>query len=154
MGWWSTTIMGGDTPLDFKSTIFEIIDRDQFKDTGKKVRVPLESSQDLFINGKMDDILKGWGCGKTNSAFYINYKSIGFQVLAVLMMGYGCQIKPELKGLMREWILKDDWAQEDQERNTHVKDLLDKLEAYNGSAVAVKSESLLQKFMERKENAN
>lgn len=154
MGWWSTTIMGGDTPLDFKSEIFDLINRDQFNDKGAKVRVPLEKVQSLFLNGKMDDLLNRWGCGKPDEAFYREYKSIGFQVLAVLMMGYGCAIQPELKGLMREWILQDGWAKEDYERRGHVDDLLKKLDGYNGSAVTVKSESLLQKFFEKKENVD
>lgn len=149
MGWWSTTIMGGDTPLDFKSEIFEVIDRDQFKDTGAKVRVPLEKSQSLFLNGKIDDIMNRWGCGKPDETFYKEYKSIGFQVLTVLMMGYGCKIQPELKALMREWILQDGWAKEDNERQGNIDDLIKKLDSYNGSAIAVKSESLLQKWQEK-----
>jgi len=150
MGWWSTTIMGGDTPLDFKSTIFDLIGRDQFNDRGAKVRVPLEKAQSLFLKGKMDDILNRWGCGKPDEEFYREYKSIGFQVLAVLMMEYGCEIKPELKGLMREWISQDGWGKEDYERRGHVDDLLKKLDGYNGSPVKVKSESLFSKFFEMK----
>lgn len=149
MGWWSSTIMGGDTPLDFKSEIFSIIKRDQFKDKGAKVRGPLEQAQTSFLNGGMDTILNTWGCGKPNSAFYNEFKSIGFQVLAVLMMTYACEIQPELKALMREWILKDVWAEEDTERKGHIDELVQALDLYNGSATEISTETLLGKILEK-----
>jgi len=32
MGWWSTDIMGGDSPLDVKDEIFEICEVEEFDD--------------------------------------------------------------------------------------------------------------------------
>jgi len=145
MGWWSKTIMGGDTPLDFKSEFFDLAGVDQFNDKGSKVKKSFEESQDKFIKG-IDKVLKRWGCGKTGSDYYNDQKSIGFQVLAVQMMAHGCVIKEELKDLMLKWIVKDVWASQDTEREQRIKELEEALKNYNSKPTSIKSEGLLQKM--------
>jgi len=145
MGWWSKTIMGGDTPLDFKSEFFDLAGVDQFNDKRSKVKKAFEESQDKFIKG-IDKVLKRWGCGKTGSEYYNDQKSIGFQVLAVQMMVHGCVIKEELKDLMLKWIVKDVWASQDPEREQRIKELEEALKNYNNKPTSIKSESLLQKM--------
>jgi len=145
MGWWSKTIMGGDTPLDFKSEFFDLAGVDQFNDKRPKVKKAFEESQDKFIKG-IDKVLKRWGCGKIGSEYYNDQKSIGFQVLAVQMMTHGCVIKEELKGLMLEWIVKDVWASQDPEREQRIKELVETLKNYNNKPTSIKSEGLLEKM--------
>jgi len=145
MGWWSKTIMGGDTPLDFKSEFFDLAGVDQFNDKGSKVKKAFEESQDKFIKG-IDKVLKRWGCGKTGSDYYNDQKSIGFQVLAVQMMAHGCVIKEELNDLMLKWIVKDVWASQDTEREQRIKELEEALKNYNSKPTSIKSEGLLQKM--------
>jgi len=146
MGWWSKTIMGGDTPLDLKSEFFDVAGVDQFNDRNTKVKKAFEESQDKFIKGGIDKILNRWGCGKPDSAYYNDKKSIAFQVLAVQMMTFGCVIKEELKTLMFEWIPKDEWAEEDNERKRKIDDLIETLMAYNNKPVDVESEGLFEKM--------
>jgi len=145
MGWWSKTIMGGDTPLDFKSEFFDLAGVDQFNDKRSKVKKAFDESQDKFIKG-IDKVLKRWGCGKIGSEYYNDQKSIGFQVLAVQMMTHGCVIKEELKDLMLKWIVKDVWASQDPEREQRIKELEEALKNYNSKPTSIKSESLLQKM--------
>jgi len=145
MGWWSKTIMGGDTPLDFKSEFFDLAGVDQFNDKRSKVKKAFEESQDKFIKG-IDKVLKRWGCGKTGSDYYNDQKSIAFQVLAVQMMVHGCVIKEELKTLMLEWIVKDEWAGEDPEREKRINELVETLKNYDNKPTSVKSEGLLEKM--------
>ena len=145
MGWWSKTIMGGDTPLDFKSEFFDLAKVDQFNDGRPKVKKAFEESQDKFIKG-IDKVLKRWGCGKTGSEYYNDQKSIGFQVLAVQMMTHGCVIKEELKDLMLEWIAKDVWAAEDPERKKRIDELMETLKNYDNKPTSIKSEGLLEKM--------
>lgn len=154
MGWWSTTIMGGDTPLDFKSEFYDVIKMDQFKDKGPKVKKAFEDAQKQFIDGEVDNIMNRWGCGKPNEEFYIDHKSIGFQVLAVLMMENGCEIDPALKALMLEWIPKDAWAQEDNERKRRVNDLLKKVNGYKGQHTTVIDEGLFDAFRKLMDSNN
>jgi hypothetical protein len=147
MGWWSKTIMGGDTPLDFKSEFFDLARVDQFNDKRPKVKKAFEESQDKFIKG-IDKILKRWGCGKTGSEYYNDQKSIAFQVLAVQMMTHGSVIKEELKSLMLEWIPKDVWAAEDRERKKIIDEIIEILKGYADSPVDIKSEGLFDKMFE------
>lgn len=144
MGWWSTTIMGGDTPLDFKSEFYRVIKMDQFKDKGVRVKKAFEQAQTQFISGEIDKIMNSWGCGKPDESFYKDYKSIGFQVLSVLMMENGCELNPELKQMMLEWIPQDSWTQEDDERKKNVDDLLNKVNNYNNKVTTVKGEGLFE----------
>jgi hypothetical protein len=145
MGWWSKTIMGGDTPLDFKSEFFDLAKVDQFNDERSKVKKAFGESQDKFTKG-IDKILKRWGCGKSGSEYYNDQKSIAFQVLAVQMITHGCVIKEELKTLMLEWIVKDVWAAEDPEREKRINELVETLKNYDNKPTSVKSEGLLEKM--------
>jgi len=118
---------------------------DQFNDKRSKVKKAFEESQDKFIKG-IDKVLKRWGCGKTGSDYYNDQKSIAFQVLAVQMMVHGCVIKEELKTLMLEWIVKDEWAGEDPEREKRINELVETLKNYDNKPTSVKSEGLLEKM--------
>jgi hypothetical protein len=152
MGWWSKTIMGGDTPLDFQSVFFDKMGVDQFNDSKKEVKKAFENGQDYFITG-VDAVLNRWGCGNPDEEFYIDYKSIGFQVLAVIMMEHGIKINQELKVLMLECIPNDEWAKEDSERNGYVQNLIDSLKAYEGSKpVKTTSKGLLEAIAEKINN--
>ena len=137
MGWWSTTIMGGDTPLDMQHAIGKHLGGEIGKES-------LELAQEELAQTGIDAILNRWGCGKPDEAFYIDKKSIGFQVLAYLMLQHGCEIKPEVKALMLENIPKDEWAAEDTERKTHIDNLIQALENYNGEPVQLTREGLFE----------
>lgn len=149
MGWWSETIMGGDTPLDLKSEFYEMAGVDQFSPLTEKDKKALAGIQPGFTKGGMDDILNRWGCGKPDEDFYKDTKSIGFQVLAVILMKVGAPIKPKLKTLMLEWIPQDVWSNENPERKKHVDDLLEKVKAYTGKPTSVPEKGLFDAFSDK-----
>lgn len=156
MGWWSTDILGGDTPLDFKSEFYSKLKLDQFKDKGDKVKTAFEKYQKKFVSdGEMDNILNKWGCGEPDESYYRNHKSIGYQVLAVILMENGCQISYDLKDIMLDWIPTDDWASEDGERKTTIQNLVKALKAYDGSVpFKIKSKGLFEVWAEKIQNKN
>ena len=43
MGWWSTDIMGGDTPLDFEDEIFGICGVEKFPESGGRADLTAEN---------------------------------------------------------------------------------------------------------------
>lgn len=149
MGWWSTTIMGGDTPLDFKSDFYDKAGVDQFSPLTPKDKEALSGLQDHFVGSGMDDLLNTWGCGESNGEFYIDHKSIGFQVLAVILMSVGTEIKPEMKALMLEWIPQDEWAKEDSERKGHIDKLLKTLNEYTGEPTTVPEKGLFDVWRDK-----
>jgi hypothetical protein len=148
MGWWSSTIMGGDSPLDFKSSYFNSLDMDEFDTPKKIVGKTLEERQDFFIKGVRETVDR-WGCGKAGEDYHNNKMSIGYQVAAVIMMENGVKIKPELKEIMLEWIPQDEWAGEDKERKGYVNNLIESLKSYDGSKeVNTTSKGLFEVFEE------
>ena len=151
MGWWSATIMGGDSPLDFQGALESKLGIEpNYSETKtpeshkKKLYEAIENHEEMI-----DSILNKWGCGEPEEDFYKNEKSIGFQVLAVLMMECGAEIKPELKTKMLFWIEKDEWANEDTERLGYIDNLQDMVRAYEGEPVKVKNEGLFEVFAKK-----
>jgi hypothetical protein len=43
MGWWSTSIMGGDTPLDFEDEFFHACNVEKFPEEGGKAELSKDS---------------------------------------------------------------------------------------------------------------
>jgi len=86
MGWWSTDIMGGDTPLDFKSEIYDKLGLDQFKAKKPEIKKAFEALSERELKGLIPKTVTKWGCGEPGEDFHTNCTSIGYQVLAVEMM--------------------------------------------------------------------
>jgi hypothetical protein len=142
MGWWSATIMGGDTPLDMEHAIGKLLNGETGKET-------LENSQDELVQTGIDSILNRWGCGEPHEAFYINEKSIGFQVLAYLMLKHGCEIHPSTQEAFLKWIPKDEWASEDDERKGYIDNLIEAIQNYDGKPMKLKNEGLFEVFAKK-----
>ena len=151
MGWWSTDIMGGDTPLDWEDEFYGIASVDKFEgaEKGKCNYIPkdiLEKRQFGYA-----DLLDA----------SINYMEpdIGYQVLAVMMMRAGASIDPVVKGKMVAAALGDQWAKEDSEREETIQGLVKALSQYDDKTpILIKSRGLFQVMAENlsseKENKN
>lgn len=127
MGWWSTSIMGGDTPLDIEAEIFEIcVDTDTEDELNAQV-----------LEGNISQIVK-----TLREQEYHERKSVGFQVLGFTMMTKGATISPELKTEIIEWSKKDEWAEEDGERATIIQNFCNSLEIYDGRPVTINDEGI------------
>ena len=145
MGWWSLKIMGGDSPLDFKSSIYDSLGLDQFEAKPHQTQKAFNELSEDKLNQIIPDIVSEWGCGNPGEDFHTEETSIGFQVLAFLMMESGANIPPSTRQLMEEWIVKDPWSSDDEERKEVIDDHLTKLRNYNGTPPALETgEGLLE----------
>jgi len=129
MGWWSTDIMGGDTPLDFEDEIFDICGTEKFTDD-YSVRNELTAES---LEKNLPQILETL----RNAA-----DPVGFQVLGVLMMKAGATISPELKDEIVEMAKKDDWDEE--ERVATIQNFCQAVETYDGTPVVINSRGLFE----------
>jgi len=137
MGWWSTDILGGDTPLDWEDEFYGIAGVDKF-DNAPKGRINyipkdiLEQKQ--FEYAERLDSSEKWA-----------EPEIGYQVLAVMMMRAGASLDPEIKGKMVTAALGDEWAQEDSEREENIQGLVQALSQYDGKTpILIKSKGLFE----------
>lgn len=140
MGWWSTDIMGGDTPLDIECFIYDILEVQQFVGdtktglTKEHFADPYEIIQKI---GQMDDGY--WLKGDDGNIFY--------QVLGVLMMKAGAPIETALKAKMINAAHKDEWADEDEERKQRMSSFVDALNRYDGTEpFVIKSAGLFDRI--------
>jgi len=142
MGWWSTDILGGDTPLDFEDTYYDICGVEKFPETGKMNEL---TKQDLETNlNKILDFLDADKWGESN---------IGYQVLAVLMLKAGAHISGDLQDFMMQACENDEWAQEDTERKVATTGLFNALAAYdNQIPIEIRSRGLFEVMNEKLNN--
>lgn len=137
MGWWSTTIMGGDSPLDVEDGIYEICKAQKWGEgKGKgKIKIPVKNFMD-----KLPQIIsyieeeRGW------------YLEIGYQVLGVMMMEIGAPIPEELKVRILQAAEADEWAKQDEVRRSHCHKFAKTLRDYNGKSTKIESEGLFAAF--------
>ncbi len=140
MGWWSTDIMGGDSPLDWEDYFYDICDVNKFPEDSDGI-APLKKKD---IEDNLGKII-----AKIESADDPYDKSIGYQVLTVLMMKAGAVIDDDMKKTFTEWIMKDEWAKEEEERMVAVQGLAHALETYDSKRpIVIKSKGLFQTIAE------
>ena len=148
MGWWSEDIMGGDTPLDFQGSIYEKLGSNWQASQSEKKRVFDQASAKTLAE-LIPTIVTQWGCGEPGEDFHTNETSIGYQVLAVEMMGCGSPISDSLKADMLQWIPLDGWSQEDEDRKAKITELVEKLNSYHSFPISIESKGLMEVFQER-----
>lgn len=135
MGWWSTTIMGGDTPLDYQGELTDIISGG-YLTRNDITAAQFENMDEVFVNGKIESLVKSK-----------DDKSIMYQVLMVMAMRVGAKLSSKLKLLAISNIRNDEWQFEDSERKQAIDNLIQTLNQYDGSVrVDVKSEGLFEVF--------
>jgi len=149
MGWWSEDIMGGDTPLDFQSFIYDKLKIDHGQRTKIQIKKAFQGMSETQLLRMIPSIVTKMGCGEPGSDFHNDHTSIGYQVLALEMMSCGVRIQPSLFKQMEKWIPQDLWALECDTRNSKVDFLLKKLYSYDGVPVRIESKGLLEVFHDR-----
>jgi hypothetical protein len=143
MGWWSTDIMGGDTPLDFEDSFFNICKVNKFPEPGKMNHL---SKEDFAKH--LDEML-------VIVHKYDYEKEIGYQVLAVLMLKAGAFISGDLKDFMMQACENDEWAQESEERKLATDGLYNALLRYdNEHPIIIKSKGLFEVMAEKLGDSN
>lgn len=153
MGWWSTTVMGGDTPLDFRGEMLADVCnlKESFWDEYDcDVGHPTVAE---VIESHMHDLIEyAWSIPIEQD------RDIAFQVLGYLILESGIQVSPvvvrALNLAMTEGCDKDSWAAEgDRERIEYIAEFRQQLQEYCGETVEVASESLSEPFRRLSEDA-
>jgi hypothetical protein len=142
MGWWSDDVMGGDTPLDIESFIYDAVGINKYpEDSDEEVRIP----SDAFDYKKIVKFLKDrdgddyWLKGDTGNIFH--------QVLGILMMESGAPINKTLKAKMIKAAQQDEWANEDggdEDRKDKMDAFITKVKNYDGTSTIIKSKGLME----------
>ena len=132
MGWWSTDIMGGDSPLDFEDEFYDIAAVTKFPESGGKTELSkevVEKNFDKFV-------------AAVKKCTY--EPEIGWQVLAVVSLNAGIKIPVAAMAEMRQACVNDQWAKEEEKRRETVDSLLSALNKYNGTPIIITSKGLFE----------
>ena len=149
MGWWSDTVLGGDTPLDIVC--------DLEKTLGIEELYPVrgcwdDNKRDLLrkaFEAKWPEVLKHlsdkehwWSSGDNHS--------IAIQVVAVIAMAAGAEFPKGFKERALKAAEDDEWANEgDGGRRVRMVELKKAIEAYKpGTPAEVAEKGLMEKIYE------
>jgi hypothetical protein len=142
MGWWSTDIMGGDSPLDFEDEFYDIAGVNKFPESGGMTKLNKESVEKNF--DKFVSVVKK-----------CDYEpEVGWQVLAVTAIGAGAKIPVVAMAEMKRACVNDSWAKENDDRKKSVESLLDVLNEYNGTPIIITSKGLFEVINNHISNGN
>lgn len=132
MGWWSTEVLGGDTPLDFieffSRTFFKNKELLNIETPNKAIPEILTQKQNQIIASIPERVVE-WGFAKRSKDFTDNV-SVGHQVVTRLMIDHSIEISRGNKTKLLVSIQKDDWANEDKERRKVINELVKELMNY------------------------
>ena len=146
MGWWSCTIMGGDTPLDAQGDMFDAcgVTSDMFYpdddadlisiiDINEQIKLNVAAMTEVALNDP-----DSW------------YPGVYRQVLGVMVMSAGCDpededVKRALQ-VAREGAEADEW--DDDERRAYVANFIEMIDNYDGTPQEPKSEGVFEKIHE------
>lgn len=146
MGWWSTTIMGGDEPYDFASVfaddIFNLKEID-----GEAEADQSETDQLIEYNRNQINQTLRKAVEFTNDDECREYgdREIAGQVLGVLIMAYGAKMPDDVRQLILECAKNDEWAHDDEKREHQIFKFMEQIKAYpseGGQCVYVDQEGL------------
>lgn len=138
MGWWSTGIMAGDSPLDWEDEFYSLCGVQKWsEDSDKMAKIPkakLEANTEKIVS--VIERERGWE------------KQIAYQVLGVLLMKSGCSIEENLKTNIICAAHLDEWAEEDPGRKKDCEAFIQKIKEYKGTPTEVPSKGLFEVFGE------
>jgi len=131
MGWWSTNIMGGDTPLDFQSKVYEELGKSQFPngfdgDEYEPTPEDFNSNPNLYDKLFTEEFRRNWGKDSYN---------IAKQVFAYMLMKAGGKMTDEVRAETTQACDDDEWANDDLERAAHIRNLKSHIQNYDHSPV-------------------
>lgn len=151
MGWWSTTVMGGDSPLDAEGDLYDIIfegskyqdgcERMDAEDEGELTKEAISKA----LLERLPELLER----VRGPALDLD---IHRQVLGVMILKYGVPITDltsEAIELAIDGAKCDEWAHEDEERAAHMEAFILQLNEYDGNLTEVKHEGLFEKLAEK-----
>jgi len=149
MGWWSCTVMGGDTPLDLQADLIE--------ETGIKY-CDFQDEHDFDMTALKEDMTRDLGkmimyCEKQTNDY--DYRNIAFQVLGAITMEAGVLLDDSVRAKIIDGAKNDEWATEDAERKQFMDAFILQVQTYENKPTQIAYESLFGKvFTALEENKN
>jgi len=138
MGWWSTDIMGGDSPLDVEDAFFEIAQVVKFPESGG------------FATLSKEVVEKNMKAFIAEVKRHADYEpEIAWQVLAVTVLHSGAKLNKAVKTKMIDACDNDEWSFESRERRDSVSSLKKALLKYDGTPIQINSKGLFEVMEER-----
>ena len=142
MGWWSCTVMGGDTPLDLQADLIETagVKYEYFQD---KLDFDMTALKDDFNRdlGKMIMYCEA----QTND---YDYRNIAFQVLGAITMEAGATLPDSVRTKITDGAKNDEWAESSDERKMYMDAFILVVGTYDNTPTEIEYESLFGKFAE------
>jgi hypothetical protein len=161
MGWWSCTILGGDSPLDLLSEIEGIINYSYKENNNDDDFFSLYPLSQMAKNDELRESIKNALIRiDENSAYYFDDKvkdwklrnddkSIFYQIICSIYMASGTPIEDDLLKNGIDAGKNDSWASESDERASYIDAYLDALKGYNHeNPIYENTEGLFSKLAE------
>lgn len=136
MGWWSSCIMGGDTPYDVAGITGDVLGLEEAgfermhmpDDWTKREQTKVKKAFDAYgFKPLLTEVMKRMGAEASED------KPIVYQVVTLLAMSCGAVIPRELKAtLLKRGCDADDlaWAEDDEERKAEIAKLRAAIQSY------------------------
>jgi len=124
MGWWNTTVYGGDSSLDWRENIYNKLKVSEYDEKNNLKPIPVD-----ILSENIDLVTSMISKCETNE----DDKNIGYQVLGAIMMhsGFDLGSNPILKERIISACENDDYAKDDSERKIVMKNLIKLIKEYN-----------------------
>lgn len=120
MGWWSTTILGGDTPLDYLGNIAHVLGVPCTYDDPKRYPKDVDAFHCYLFT---QERLESPDATKKLIALYQRtgyLQEIMGQVIGTVYLWTGAKMPEKIKKLVLASAKADEWAREDEERADHI----------------------------------
>ena len=144
MGWWSCTIMGGDSPLDWLGSLMDVCGIEFDYGCGDETYHGYLLDRDK-IEAKTNAMLKCATKGYESS--------IGLQVLGAVLMEVGAPIDAKLKRTIIRAAKDDEWMLEEgrgSERGKYVMEFIEKIKAHKtGESTELAYEGLFENLAKK-----
>lgn len=147
MGWWSATILGGDTPMDYVGDMKDIANINDYDyDKEEDILLAPNVVKDR-VNKAIRKLVKY--CDNSHDI------DIAYQVLGVVIMTSGAKLSDQLRTFIISAARNDEWAKRDtsvdKERKTYINRFVRQLQRYpseGGRPRTIAQEGLFEKMSE------
>lgn len=142
MGWWSTCVMGGDTPYDVAGAVEEVL----------AVRVSTMHIPDCWTKPQQARIrraIKKYGGASKLLEFAASFGSeatIARQVIGLLLISCGAPLTTTDKEQIIATCESDDWAKRSDERKQVMEALITAVRGYTNKPITIEQEGLFDKL--------
>ena len=146
MGWWGTSIMDGDSPLDIEDALYESMGVDKWpKDSEPGDKTP-ELPDETFELTHIVNFLSANPWIKNGNGY--DDLNIFYQVIGYHMLERGMKIDKYLQEKIIEACDDDYWSKYDNERYQQIQGFKKYIEENKGEKVKLSSKGLLEKLFE------